>query len=254
MTIRFEKIHLFFALLAILGALYAVNIFSINKITSLLVDKPAKLSFVVVAPEKEKCEKCFDAQKVIDIIKVSHNTKISIKKTLNPKSSDYLNIIKKYDIKNLPALLVSGDIDDERILGAWKSFDGKKVDGRIVIQNLIPFYDIEEKRTKGLVDVILLKDSKCVDCFDEGGYLNMLERRGMVVKNSRTYDVSSKEGSSLVSKYSITKIPTMILSSGASDYADFIKSWKDVGTKENDGWFVLREVQRIANGLTFKKI
>ena len=255
MIIKFEKTHLFFALFVILGILYTVNIFNINKVSAVLVDKPVKLSFIMVVPGEEKCGECFDAQGVIDIIRASHNTKMSVKKIINPENLAYSNIIKTYKIKNLPALLISGDIDDKRILGAWKSFGGEKTKNKIVIQNLLPFYDITEGKIKGLIDAVLLKDDTCADCLDEKEYLSMIERRGMIIGDSITYDISSQEGSSLVEQYKITKIPTLILSSDARDYVGFVESWKqEVGTEEKDGRFVLREVQKIVNGLKFKEI
>ena len=254
MIIKLSKTYLFFALFVILGGLYAVNIFSINKVSELLVDKPVKLSFVLVVPDKDECEKCFDAQKIVNLIDSSHNIKILGKKTLTLGNLAYSKTIGEYEIKNLPALVISGDIADKRIVGSWNSLGGKKVNGKIVIQNLLPFYDIAEKNTKGLISAILLKDDTCTECFNEEEYINMIQRRGMTIGNSTVYDISSDKGALLVEQYEITKIPALILSSDAGDYLGFAESWKEVGTEEEDGSFVLRNVQKIANGLTFKEI
>ncbi len=254
MTITINKTYLFFGLLSVLAVLYAGNIFGINKIINLLVDKPVKLSFLIVSPDKEQCEKCFDAKKVVSLIKSSHNIKISGNKIVKKGDFLYDKLLNQYALKNLPAVIVSGDISDERILGSWKSFDGEKKDEAIVIQNLLPFYDIASGEEKGLIDIILLKDASCTDCFDEGEYIKMITRGGMVVKNLKVYDISSQKGADIVKQYKITKVPTIILSSDAGDYPGFEKSWKGVGTKEDDGRFVLREVEKTTNGLKFKTI
>ena len=62
----------------------------------------------------------------------------------------------------------------------------------------------------------------------------------MPFKKENTYDISSKEGKELIARYKITKIPIIILSPDASAYPSFISAWDGVGTKETNGWFIMR--------------
>lgn len=248
-----KKIYLFLVLFVLLGILYAVNIFNLNKASKMLIETPVNLSFVVIAPEKSECSDCFDVQKIIKNISSVKNIKVSVKK-ISDLDNFTVGMIKRYEIKNLPAILVSGDIDDKRILGAWVFFGGKKYKDKIVIQNLLPYYDIDKKKIKGIVDLTLIKDSKCTNCFPEKEYISMLKRRNMFFGKITTYDRFSAKGSSIIKKYKIKEIPTFVLSKNASDYPGFSKSWTAVGTKEEDGSFVLRGVQKISNGLKFEKI
>jgi len=247
-----NKIHLLTALLVVLGALYAVNVFSIGKVSALLIEKPVKLSFVIIASDKEQCGECFDAGAIIDLIESSHNIKMSGNKTVTPDDFSYNKLIERYSIKNLPALVITGDISDERILGAWSSLRGEEKGGAIVMQDLLPYYSLEEEKIKGLIDVVVITDETCEKCFDGNQYMTILKRLGMTEGSLALHDVSSAEGAALVSKYEIKKVPALILSSDASDYSNFAASWKEVGTEEEDGAFVLREVQKI--GGVFKNI
>ncbi|VAW26889.1 hypothetical protein MNBD_BACTEROID04-1622 [hydrothermal vent metagenome] len=224
--------------------MYVANIFNISNISASIIDKPVKLSFIVIEPSKQQCEDCFDAESVIEIINSSHNIKTTNKKIITPNSSKYDKLIKQYEIKNIPAVVVSGDIANSKITGAWEALLGKEKDGSIVIQNLLPFYDITEQKQKGFIDVVLLKDEACIDCFEATQYLETLKRSAMMVKNYLVYDVSSAEGKLYVEKYKIKKVPALLMSVAADDYPEFAESWKEVGTIEPDGWFIFREVQK----------
>jgi hypothetical protein len=243
---KVNKFQLLLFLLAILGVVYVFNILSLNKVSSLLADNPVKFSFTVIVPDASQCPKCFDALAMISSIGALQNIEISNKKVITQSNRKFEKLIKDYKIKNLPALVVSGDVLDKRIAGLWESIGGEEESGNIVIQNLAPFYDLAQQKTKGIIEAILLKDSLCEKCFDENQYLQILKRMGMVLGNSTVYDISSSEqGKLLVEKYKIVKVPAMILSPDAADYPWFVSSWGDVGTKETDGWFVLREVQKL---------
>lgn len=240
----YNKTKIVFVLFAVLATLYAVNIFLTKNISDAIIDTPAKVSFMVIEPPKDQCENCFDAEKVIKMVDANGNIKYR-SSNISYGSAFSKKYIKTYDIKNLPAVIVSGDIANKNISSLWKILSGEEKNGRIVIENLLPYYDIESGEVKGIMSAILLKDKTCKNCFDENKYTDALGRFGMFVGKTDTYDIASKDGKMLVRKYSITKIPALILSPDAGDYPGFASSWKDVGTIEKDGWFVFREAQKL---------
>jgi len=241
---KYNKTHLLYGLFAILAVLYVSKIYLTKNLTSLLVVSPVKLSFAVIQAPEKACNKCFDAGTIIKSIESSQKTTYKTKNISfdNPISKQY---VEKYQIKNLPAIVVSGDIANEKIARAWKSLSGKEVNKSIVLENLLPYYDIKNASIKGQINATLLKDSSCENCFDENIYLNILKNFGLIVNSTNTYDVSSKEGKALVENYAIYKLPTLILSSGTKDYANFVNAWSEVGTIEEDGNMVLRNVEKI---------
>lgn len=232
------------ALSAILALLYASNISLTQKLSSVLIEKPVKLSFVVIQGPKDKCNNCFDAQSIIRSLETSQKTAYKIK-TFSYDDPISLQYIEKYRIENLPAIIVAGDISNEKVAGAWTSLSGKEVNKSVVVENLLPYYDIKTAKVKGIINATLIKDATCEDCFDENIYLNILKNFGLIINDTITHDVGSPEGKTFIEKYTITKVPALMLSSGTKEYTNFVNSWSEVGTIEKDGSFILRDVQKI---------
>jgi len=238
-------------LLAVLVVLYSVNIFITGSISNALVTTPTKLSFLILDAPINQCSNCFDGNDIIKMIDTSHDITYKSRTLLYGGALSKKNI-EMYDIKNLPAVIVSGDIKNQGVLSAWNALSGKKVNGNIVIENLLPYYDLKSNSVKGIVNIVLLKDKTCTDCFDENGYLGVLKRFGVFVNEVKTYDINSKEGKTLVKKYSITKVPMFILSSSAGDYPALVSSWNQVGTISQNGKYIFRAVQKM--GSKYKNI
>jgi len=241
---KYTKTHILFALITVLALLYASNIYYTKNLISALVEEPVKLSFVVIQGPEDACNNCFDVKSIIQSLGASQKTTYKTKAISfeDPISAQY---IEKYRIENLPAIIVSGDISNEKVAGAWTSLSGKEVNNSVVLENLLPYYDIKTAEIKGIINATLIKDATCEECFDENIYLNILKNFGLIINDSITYDVDSPEGTTLVKQYAITKVPTLILSPGTQAYSNFINSWPEVGTIEEDGALILRDVQKI---------
>ncbi len=250
---NYNKTQILFALFAILAILYATNIFFTRSISNAIIDTPVKLSFTIIQPPNGGCKGCFNGNEISKMVNTSHNIKYT-NSSMPYSSALSQKYIKDYGIKNLPAVIVSGDIANEKILPAWKALYGKEKNGRIIIENLLPYYDIKTGSVKGIVDTVLLEDGKCKKCFSGDKYIDIIVKRfGMTIGKNVTYDISSVEGNALVKKYNIVKVPMLMLSSDAESYPGFASSWKkEVGTIEKDGKFIFREVQKISPD--YKKI
>ena len=108
-----------------------------------------------------------------------------------------------------------------------------------------PYRDLEQGKIVGIVNIILLTDSSCAGCYDVKINEQILARLGVFVKESVSYDLSSKEGKALVSKYKIEKAPIILLSPEASAYPVFVQAWQSVGSTEDDGWYVMRKPENL---------
>ena len=245
MTITINSQKAFVVLLAILAILYAANIYTTSKLYAALVVEPIELSFILIPSPDGSCSECVDPQAVVDVIDKNHNVEYdtSITEFNSPVGEKYTEM---YEIKNLPAIIVSGDIEENTILGSWESLGGRSVDDRIVIENLLPYYDLASDSVRGIVDAILLNDASCTDCFDVNLYQNIFKQFGVRAGEITVYDIASKEGSSLVQQYSIKKVPTILISPEVEVYQGIINTWDQVGTIEDDGWLILREVQKLS--------
>ena len=117
---NYNKTQILFALFAVLAILYAANIFFTRSISSAIVDTPVKLSFTIIQPpNNNECKDCFDANEISKMVDTAHNIKYT-NSSMPYNSVLSQKYIKDYGIKNLPAVIVSGDIANEKILSAWK--------------------------------------------------------------------------------------------------------------------------------------
>lgn len=248
---NFERRNVLYVLLAVLVLLYGVNMFTVQEASKVLIGTPTKLTFLIIEPPKTSCSDCFDGNKIAQMVDKAHKISYNVK-TISYGSAVTKKNIEMYNLKNLPAVIVSGDITDKGVTNAWKALAGETKKGSIVIENLLPYYDLQTNTVRGVVNAILLKDKTCTSCFDEQQYIKTLKRFGINMSNVKTYDIASKQGRELVNKYAITKVPMVILSSGVGAYPSFSTSWKTVGTIEKDGSYVFRNVQKISQ--SYKKI
>lgn len=248
----YNKTRIIFVLFFVLAVFYFANILLTQSVYDALIDKPVKISFMILEPPKEGCENCFEANKIIQRIDSSHNIKYKSESISydNALSQKY---IETYDIKNLPAIIISGNIENKKITSAWNALFGEKRNERIIIENLLPYYDLKSGRVKGVISATLIKDATCENCFDENTYINILRGQfGVFISDTTVYDIASKDGKALVQKYAISKVPTLILSPETKEYSSLVSSWTEVGTIEKDGWFIFREVQKL--NLNYKDI
>jgi hypothetical protein len=247
MTITINTNKLLGVVIGVLLILYAVNIFFTNQLINAWVDEPVALTFTLIsAPD---CERCVDPKQIVSVIDAAHNIdyETSVVEFDSTIGAKYIDM---YGIAKLPAVVVSGDVRNERVLGAWESFRGRTVDDSIIIDDLIPFYDLAERKNKGVVDVVILMDSSCESCLDPNAYLGMVQKLGLAAGEVLGHDLASAEGSALIKNYQITKLPAVLLSPDASEYENLDKVWQEVGTIEEDGWYVFREVQKISSDFT----
>lgn len=157
-------------------------------------------------------------------------------------SAEAKELISKYNIKKIPTMLISNDINYydgmKEILTALDATE--KLENYVIHSITPPYRDLVKNKITGLVDLVMLTDNSCNDCYDVTINKPILTRLGIIINNENTYDISSSKGKELVSKYNIKKVPIIILSPEAKEYASFVSAWEAVGTKESDGWFIMR--------------
>ncbi len=163
-------------------------------------------------------------------------------KKVEYNSEEGKNIINKYGIKEIPSMLISKDIDyysDVKVSLDKLGLEEKQ--GFYKLHSTIPPYrDLVKNKIVGLVDLIMLTDKSCTDCYDVELNKKILSRLGIVTSSENIYDVSSEKGKELISKYDVKKVPIIILSPEAKEYVNFVNAWKQVGNISKDGWFIMR--------------
>ncbi|MEK6868937.1 MAG: hypothetical protein AABX74_01800, partial [Nanoarchaeota archaeon] len=171
---------------------------------------------------------------------------ISEENTYEYNSKEGVGLIERFKVTRIPAILISSEINHYRVISEQIKELTKENKGFYALHATLPPYrDLEQGKVVGLVKLISLTDSSCIGCYDVKINEQILARLGVFVKESISYDVSSNEGKSLISKYMIEKAPIILLSPEASAYPVFVQAWQSVGSVEEDGWYVMRKPENL---------
>lgn len=224
-----------------------MNIYVTGKIisplkTSAEKERPANLHLALITND---CDNCYDMSNAVSFIKRQTSVKILTEKILAYTDKEAQEIISENNIKTLPALVITGETLQDNVMPLWNSMGVEFVGNTVFVSGIPPYYSLDEQKIVGLVQIIKLTDNSCVECYDVENHMTILPRFGVYVDKSIPYDVSSTNGNTLVQKYNITKVPTIILSSDASVYSALDNVWRDVGTVESDGQYVFRAVEQM---------
>ena len=181
------------------------------------------------------CKECFNISIAVDFIQKQKT--INVKETKELSIADSEELIKKYNITRLPAVVITGSTENLTI----PNFD-RAGDALVFEKAPAPYYNVATKSIKGKVSVTVLEEPACKECFDVKLLTQQLEMAGVKIIEQKTVEAKSEEGKQIITKYKITKVPTLVFSKDALDYEVITQVWDQVGTQEQDGMLVLRTI------------
>jgi len=196
------------------------------------------VNFIVL--KDSSCEKCYDASKIPS---QAEGVGLAIGNvTITEYNSESgSSFVRKYNITHVPSVLMSSDVEYyPDLINSINEISKKQSDGYYLMDYFAPYRELSTGRVRGLVEVIYLNDSNCTACYNVSLHEGALRNLDVFIENYSTYDVASAEGASLIAKYNITGVPTILLSPEASAYISIQRVWPTVGTVEADGWYVFR--------------
>jgi len=203
--------------------------------------RPAELEVTIITDSS--CEECFDITDSIRSLK-SQNVKILTEQTVDWKSEEGQRLIQELGIEQVPNLVISGELNKDQTVQSLLSRAGVIQDNVFFLAKVPPPYvDIQSGEVKGIFEVVLLIDKSCGECYDTANHKVALKNLGMTVSSERTVDISSAEGRKLLTQYQITAVPTLLLTGDLGEYAALAQVWPQVGTIEEDGTYVFRQVK-----------
>ena len=231
------------SLLAILGIILLVNIFftlGINKTLNSNIEaareaaRPGKIEITLI--DDSTCADCSDISEVVQYVK-SIKSNVTKEKTLEFSSSEAKELISKYQIRRIPVVLVTGELNKISIEG----FETKS-NALVFAEAPAPYVDAATGKVRGRVSLTLLKDKSCEKCNDLKLLINQMKFSGIKIAEEKNVTIDSIGGQELAEKYKINFVPTLILSQDAADYPIIQQAWPQIGTKEKDSSYVLRLV------------
>ncbi|MBI3036037.1 hypothetical protein HYY71_06990, partial [Candidatus Woesearchaeota archaeon] len=69
----------------------------------------------------------------------------------------------------------------------------------------------KEKLKPAKIELTLIKNSKCSDCFDISTIISHIKNANVNITKEKMYEFDSKEGKEIISKYKIDKIPSVVV-------------------------------------------
>ncbi|MFC1768854.1 hypothetical protein ACFLZX_03750 [Nanoarchaeota archaeon] len=198
----------------------------------------------IILIENEDCKECTKFDEAIDMMKQSGVAIDKINK-YEFDSEDGKKIIEKYYIEIIPTIILSEGIKNhQEIIGVWDEIGSIEDDGNYILRAVAPpFVNLTSDKKEGIVTVTYIDDLNCEECF-EVDLLRKSIKEGFLIYigEELTLDIKSDEAEELIEKYEIENIPTFILSKEAMVYKSITEIWDDVGSIEDDGSLVLREL------------
>lgn len=187
------------------------------------------------------CTECIDLTQVVLPLKQI----MTIVKEETLTKSQALSLIEKYNIGKVPTLILSKDVSlYEEIASNWNVYGTVEDDGTYVFRQVLPPYkDLDTNTIRGMVDVIYITDNTCSECYDIKLHKPILERFGIYIKKEETKDIT--QAKSLLDKYNIEKVPTLLLVGDVEPYESLTQVWSQVGTVEDDGTYVFRDTKQM---------
>ncbi|MBS3109099.1 hypothetical protein J4227_01050 [Candidatus Woesearchaeota archaeon] len=203
------------------------------------------------------CAECSDLNDLISQLSAS-GIQIADKKEIEVAGNVGRMLVDKYAITMAPTLILSPELAEyPDAIGSWSLIGTVEEDGNYVIRNAqaigIPYYDITTNTLGGLLDVTYIVDKSCDACYNVSIHRAILLRFGAEFGSETTVDVSDPEGKALIEKYSITKVPAIVMSGDAAAYSGLVEAWRPVGSVEEDGTFVFRNPQ-VMTGSIYKDL
>lgn len=247
--------NVFIGLTILLGIVVIINIaitVGLNKDIKKSSDeakeklKPANIQLYII--KNSKCADCFDVSALQSYMKTL-NVNITKESTLDFSAKEAKDLITKYQIKKVPAVIVAGEIEKVNVEGM------EKVNDALVLADIgAPYTDAATGKIEGRVTLSILKDADCAKCNDLKNLISQLKAAGIKISQEKNVLSNTDEGKNLINKYNIGFIPTLILSKDAAAYPIIQEAWPQVGSKETDGSYVLRLVNPPYINLTTGKL
>lgn len=176
---------------------------------------------------------------------------------LDASSEDAKKLIEKEGITQLPAMIFTAEksIRDTVFRVAEETGSRMSEDMMTLVweKKQTPYVNIADGKITGLVSVTYVTDKSCKDCYDVVNVQRtILTRFGIAIGRETILDVSDANAKTLLKTYGITAVPTILLSPEAQMYGSLMEVWPQVGSVEQDGIYVFRELEAI--GGTYKDL
>ncbi|MEK6936256.1 MAG: hypothetical protein AABW67_05690 [Nanoarchaeota archaeon] len=186
----------------------------VNFMPKTIFNSQNKISVEITEITVNSCEDCFNVTGLADSL-IKDNLKVKSRKSFNYYSKEGRELIDKYNLKQIPSLIItSNKLKEIQGLEGVFSIDGKKA----IFDKAVPYIDLVSGDVKGLVNVIEIQDSSCGDCMPLSNIQNSLKQAGIKIKNYEIINSVSENGKNLIQENDLKFTPSLLISKDIQDY------------------------------------
>ena len=190
------------------------------------------------------CSKCADLNVLINQMK-SSGIKITEQTNVNSNTDEGRLLTARYNLGFVSTIILSKDAKAYPIINqAWEQLGTIESDGSYVLRTVYPPYiNLTTGTLRGIVDIIYLTDKSCTECYNVSTHRQILtspQTFAILLDKETTVDAGDAAGKELIAKYSITQVPTVVLSSEVSAYPAS-QALNQFFSAESDGSYIFRK-------------
>ena len=207
-----------------------------------IANEPAQLEAVELVDKS--CDNCFDPSYLFNVLK-EQNVVFKRIRQVDINSEEGKSLKEQYKVSKIPIVFITGEIKkNTAFLNLFQGYGEVKDD--VLISDVYPPYkDLTKNEMIGLVDLTIIYDATCTECYNTKKHLDFLKAEGINPVSTKKLDVAEEEAQQLITKYNITKVPTIILSPAAKNYKIFTEHWQEVGIIADNGYYIYTAPEKI---------
>lgn len=101
--------------------------------------------------------------------------------------------------------------------------------------------EAEEAQRPASIDIVIITESSCEDCFDVLPFVEAVKKENVDVKSEETLEITDKRAMDLVAQFNITKVPSFLVIGEIEKHSSLKSLLERFGDKK-DNTFVFRRV------------
>ncbi len=201
-----------FLIIIVLGIVFIVLFINVYYSPKTEGDEKYSVEIVEITGD---CDKCFDISALADVLIKENNLNVKSREVLDYNSKEAGELLKEYDIKTIPALIVlSKDIGkigiDEQLFSVKNNY--------ALFDRSVPFIDLDTNGVKGLVKIKEIQPDNCTECASLSELESQLEKLSVKIENYEIISSSSDEGKDLIEKNKLDFTSVLLVSKDIEEY------------------------------------
>ncbi len=201
--------------------------------------RPANLEVTLL--QSADCPLCSSLDPYLDYLEKNGGQLNKINQ-VDVKSAEGQALAQKYQINKAPGLIVAGELAKKETLKKFFDANGEIIDNIFVFRNVFPpYYDLLNSSVKGLVNLTMIRDSACTECYDVSAHQKIIENFGVKLNEVKEALSNSAAGQALIKQYQLPYLPTIVLSPEIELYPQVRQLWPQLGQISADGSYVFTE-------------